>query len=436
MFTRVLALESLTTEQRAHLMTRSETDISELIDYVTPLTERVRFEGDAAVRALTLQFDKVDLGDLPLKVTEEEFDRAEARLEPAVKDAIDLAIANITKVHRDQLGAPEIVTQVMPGVTVGERILPLETAALYVPRGKGSFPSVVMMLAIPAKVAGVKNTIIITPPGPGGEVDDATLFVARRVGVTAVYRVGGVQGVAAVAHGTESIPKALKVLGPGNSYVTAAKRALSTVIDPGIPAGPSEAAILVDDSVDARLAAHDMLIEAEHGPDSCVLLVATSKAKAQAIAETADRLLAGLPQQRQDFIRENFKDRSCIVWTEDFDAAVDFVNEFAAEHLEILTEDPMAVLPRITNAGEVMLGSHAPITLGNFVAGSNAILPTGGLARSRSCLGVPDFQKRSSFVHVDQQGFDAIAPAAVTLAEYEGFPAHAAAVRARYKDTP
>ncbi|MEL6568815.1 MAG: histidinol dehydrogenase [Pseudomonadota bacterium] len=432
MFTRVLALEDLTRDQREHLMTRSETDISDLLDYVTPLTERVRLEGDAAVRALTLEFDKVDLGDLPLKVTEAEFDTAEARLEPDVKAAIELAIANIVKVHEDQLGSPEIKTNVMPGVTVGERILPLQSAALYVPRGKGSFPSVVMMLAIPAKVAGVEQTMIITPPGRGGEVDDATLFVARRVGVSAVYRVGGVQGVAAVAHGTESIPKALKVLGPGNSYVTAAKRALSTVIDPGIPAGPSEAAILVDDSVDPRLAAHDMLIEAEHGPDSCVLLVATSEKTAQAIAEIADSLLANLPEQRQAFIRENFKDRSRIVWTEDFDSAVNFVNAFAAEHLEILTEDPEAVLPRITNAGEIMLGSLAPITLGNFVAGSNAILPTGGLARSRSCLGVPDFQKRSSFVHVNQEGFDAIAPAAVTLAEYEGFPAHAAAVKARF----
>ncbi|MEM9739370.1 MAG: histidinol dehydrogenase [Pseudomonadota bacterium] len=434
MFTRVLALNDLTPQQRAHLMTRSETDISELIDYVTPLTERVRREGDSAVRALTLEFDKVNLGDLPLKVTDGEFDRAESRLSPEVKAAIDLAIANITRVHEDQVGNPEITTQVLPGVTVGERILPLRSAALYVPRGKGSFPSVVMMLAIPAKVAGVEETIIITPPGPDGEVDDATLFVAKRVGVSAVYRVGGVQGVAAVAHGTESIPKTLKVLGPGNAYVTAAKRALSTVIDPGIPAGPSEAAILVDDSADPRLAAHDLLIEAEHGPDSCVLLVANSKDKAVAIAETANGLLDHLPQQRQDFIRENFKDRSCIVWTPDFDAAVDFVNDFAAEHLEILTEDPQAILPRITNAGEIMLGSLAPITLGNFVAGSNAILPTGGLARSRSCLGVPDFQKRSSFVHVNQEGFDAIAPAAVTLAEYEGFPAHAAAVKARFQD--
>ena len=434
MFTRIIALEDLTTEQRAHLMTRSETDISDLIDYVTPLTERVRTEGDAAVRALTLEFDKVDLGDLPMEVTAAEFDQAEERLAPEIKAAIDLAITNITKVHRDQLHAPVIKTDVMPGVTVGERILPLESVALYVPRGKGSFPSVVMMLAIPAMVAGVGRSVIITPPGPDGEVDDATLFVARRVGVTAVYRVGGVQGVAAVAHGTESIPRVLKVLGPGNSYVTAAKRALSTVIDPGIPAGPSEAAILVDGAADPRLAAHDMLIEAEHGPDSCVLLVASSRAQAEAIARHADTLVAELPEQRQNFIRENFRERSCIVWSDDFDAAVDFVNEFAAEHLEILTEAPMDVLPRITNAGEVMLGSLAPITLGNFVAGSNAILPTGGMARSRSCLGVPDFQKRSSFVHVDQQGFDAIAPAAVALAEYEGFPAHAAAVRARLGD--
>ncbi|MEN0079560.1 MAG: histidinol dehydrogenase, partial [Pseudomonadota bacterium] len=424
MFTQIIALDALSDAQRARLMARSETDISGLLDYVTPLTERVRLEGDAAVRALTLDFDKVDLGDLPLQVTGAEFDRAEARLSPEVKDAIDLAIENITRVHQDQLAPPVVTTSVTEGVTVGERVLPLESAALYVPRGKGSFPSVVMMLAIPAKVAGVANTMIITPPGPGGEVDDATLYVARRVGVSAVFRVGGVQGVAAVAHGTESIPRALKVLGPGNAYVTAAKRALSTVIDPGIPAGPSEAAILVDETVDVRLAAHDMLIEAEHGPDSCVLMVAPSEPIAHAIAEVAEALAKALPEPRRGFIETNFKDRSCIVWTPDFDAAVAFVNEFAAEHLEILTKDPRAVLPRITNAGEIMLGALAPITLGNFVAGSNAILPTGGLARSRSCLGVPDFQKRSSFVEIDQAGFDALAPAAITLAEYEGFPAH------------
>lgn len=428
----VSPLAELSDADRRALMARSETDISGLLSYVRPLIERVRDEGDAAVRALTAQFDAVDLGDRPLRATDEEFEAADAALPADVLTAIDAAIANITKTHRDQLGRTEIRTEVAPGVVVGERILPLPAAGLYVPRGKGSFPSVAMMLTIPAVVAGVKRPIVVTPPGPDGEIDAATLAVARRVGVHEVYRVGGVQAIAALAYGTETMPCAPKVLGPGNAYVTAAKRALAGVIDPGVPAGPSESIVYADGTVDADLAAHDLLIEAEHGPDSCAVLVTTSQDYGEAVARILPDLVAALPEPRETFVRTNFQTRSRIVWAATEDAAIDFINAFAPEHLELLSTNAARLLHRIENAGEVMMGPYSPITLGNFCAGTNAILPTGGLARSASCLGVPDFQKRTSFVDVTKAGFETLAPTAITLAEYEGFPAHARAVRRRW----
>ncbi|MGF1545516.1 MAG: histidinol dehydrogenase, partial [Parvularculaceae bacterium] len=394
-----------------------------------------RASGYAAVRALTGEFDGVDLGARPLRATQAEFDAAARALPEDLIAAIDVAVANVKKGHEDQLidgeTHREIRTETVPGVIVGERTRPLQSVALYVPRGKGSFPSVAIMLCAPAVVAGVARPIVVTPPGPNGDVDAATLVAAQKTGVTEVYRVGGVQAIAALAFGTGEIPRTPKVLGPGNAYVTAAKRALAGVIDPGVPAGPSESAILCDGTIHADIAAHDLLIEAEHGPDSCAVLVATSRDYARAVAARLPALVAALPEQRQAFITENFRERSKILVASDLDAAIEFVNEFAPEHLEILSDDAEALLERIENAGETMLGPHAPITLGNFVAGSNAILPTGGLARSASCLGVPDFQKRSSFVMASREGFERLAPAALTLADYEGFPAHAAAVRRR-----
>lgn len=425
------ALQDLSSAELAALLERSEADISALEAYVRPLIARVREGGDAAVRALTLEFDKVDLGALPLRVGPEEFEAAEQELPQSLLRAIEAAIANIEKGHRDQLRDPMLRTEIRAGVTIGERTSPLGAVGLYVPRGKGSFPSVVMMLAVPAVVAGVKRPVIVTPPGPGGRVDAATLAAAKRAGVTEIYRVGGVQAIAALAHGTESIPKVPKVLGPGNAYVTAAKRALAGLIDPGVPAGPSEAIVFADATVDPDIAAHDLLIEAEHGPDSCAVLVSPSRALAEAVAGRLAALVEGLPEPRRGFIKTNFASRSRVLWTRDEDEAIDFINRFAPEHLSLLTADAARLFERIENAGEVMLGPHAPITLGNFCAGVNAILPTGGLARSASCLGVPDFQKRTSFVQVDAEGFAALAPIAIALAEYEGFPAHAAAVRRR-----
>jgi histidinol dehydrogenase len=412
-------------------MRRSEADIAALDDYVRPLIQRVRTEGDKAVRALTKEFDKVDLRDLPLRATPQEFDAARKRLPADVMAAIEVAVRNIRRGHEDQLGPKRIETKIAPGVTIGERTLPLATVGLYVPRGKGSFPSVVMMLAIPAVVAGVKRPVIVTPPGPDGIVDDATLVAAELSGVKEVYRVGGVQAIAALAYGTESIPNVPKILGPGNSYVSAAKRALYGVIDPGIPAGPSESAIYADAAADADWVAHDLLIEAEHGPDSTAILVTESEKLAREVIALLPKLVDALPEPRRTFVMTNFAQRSGVFLAHDKDEALAFVNEFAPEHLSLHADNAETLLDRIENAGEVMIGKFAPITLGNFCAGTNAILPTGGLAASHSCLGVPDFQKRSSYVNVTEEGFRTLAPTAATLADYEGFPAHALAVRRR-----
>jgi histidinol dehydrogenase len=285
------------------------------------------------------------------------------------------------------------------------------------------------MTAIPALVAGVARTVIITPPGPDGRVDPGTLIAARCAGVDEIYKCGGAQGVAAVAYGTESVPKCLKIVGPGSPWVLAAKRLLSNMIDPGINAGPSESIVLADESADGALAALDLLIEAEHGPDSCVYLVTSSPKVVEAARAALADYWRQMERQRADFSRRVLCGTAGgIILTRDFSAAIEFVNEFAPEHLEILASDPMAVMGRIRNAGEVLLGRHTPITLGNYVLGINAVLPTGRHARTSSPLSVFDFMKRMSVGYVTADGYPKLAEDARTLALYEGFDAHARAV--------
>ncbi len=335
---RVTPLSQLSADARTALMVRSETDIGNLDGYVRTLIDEVRSGGDAAVRAMTKRFDKVDLGDRPLRVTSEEFDTAAKRMPHRVMQALEAAATNIERGHQVQLHPPVIKTDTVPGVTVGERTLPLASVGLYVPRGKGSFPSVALMLGVPAKIAGVKRPVMVTPPAPDGTVDDATLVAARLVGVSEVYRVGGVQAVAALAYGTQSMPRVPKILGPGNSYVSAAKRVLFGVIDPGIPAGPSEALVYADDSANPDFAARDLLVEAEHGPDSTAVFLTTSEKLAKAIADRLPALINALPEPRKGFITENFKKRSGILLARDEDEALDFINDFAAEHLLLLVD--------------------------------------------------------------------------------------------------
>jgi histidinol dehydrogenase len=288
-----------------------------------------------------------------------------------------------------------------------------------------------LMLCIPAIIAGVPDVIVCTPPTPQGGVDDASLFTARLCGITRVYKVGGAQAVAAMAFGTQTVPRVNKVIGPGSAYVSAAKRLLYGKIDVGTPAGPSESIILCDETTSAEIAALDLLIEAEHGPDSCALLVTHSRDLAEKVKRLLPDLVNDLPEERKRFCSIVLSNYGGIVLTENLASSIKFVNDFAPEHLEVLVKDPLEALQKINNAGEILLGPYTPITLGNFSLGVNAILPTGGFARTFSCVTVFDFLKRSSIGYVTREGYDTLKTTAKRFAEYEGFPAHAQAIGKR-----
>jgi histidinol dehydrogenase len=411
------------------LLARSVTDLGPFCERARPIIDAVKLQGDAALRRFARDYDGVTVDGMSIRAEESEFAAALDQVPAGVTRAIEHAVDNIRRFHEAQKPEEMWLKEIEPGVWVGDRHLPIDSVACYVPRGKGSFPSVLNMTAVPALVAGVPRTIIITPPGPDGLIDPGTLVAARCVGIKEVYKCGGAQGVAAVAYGTESVPKCLKIVGPGSPWVLAAKRLLSDVIDPGINAGPSESIVLADESADGALAALDLLIEAEHGADSSAYLVTNSPQVIAAAREALSDYWRQMDPQRAEFSRRVLCGRAGgIILTRDFAAAVEFVNEFAPEHLEILAADPLEVLGRIRNAGEVLLGKHTPITLGNYMLGINAVLPTGRHARTASPLSVFDFMKRMSVGYVSASGYPGIAKDAHSLAVYEGFDAHARAV--------
>ena len=433
---RVLAWSSLAEQDKRKILARSEQDIAAVYPKVREIIEKVRAEGDAALVEYTRLFNGADLTGMPLAVAPREFDDAERALDPPVKDAIRFCVDNVRAYHEQQLPGPMSFGEVLPGVYAGERATPIPSVALYAPRGKGSFPSSTYMMAVPAQVAGVSRVVVVSPPDSNGACDPATLFAARLCGVREFYRVGGVQALAALAYGTRSIQPVLKVLGPGSQYVTAAKRLLFGVIDVGLPAGPSESMILADDSADPRLLALDLIIEAEHGPDSQALLVTISDRSARAVAALLPHLVSELPEPRASYVAEVLANYGGIIVAADITEAVAIANEVAPEHLQIATSDPLETLSRIRNAGEILLGQNTPFSLANYAIGANAVLPTGGKAKTSSPLSVRDFLKYSSVAYVTAHGHQSIRAAAIVLADYEGFPAHAKALRERKGNEP
>jgi histidinol dehydrogenase len=426
-----LRLSSLSTEDRARLLRRSETDIAHASEIASRLIADVLSGGDAALSRHLADIDRVTLAPDALAVTAAEFDAAQSAVDPNLRAAIDHAIRNVRAFHRAQL-PPEVTWhEVEPGVHAGEKITPIDAMGLYVPRGKGAFPSVLIMLAVPAVEARVPQISVCTPPNPDGTVDAATLYAARQIGIDRIYKIGGASAIAALAFGTATIPRVNKLLGPGNQFCSAAKRLLSSEVDVGLPAGPSESIILADAHADPNIVALDLLIEAEHGPDSAAVLVTPSDDLAAKVADLLPALIADLPEPRRTFCATSLSTYGGIVVADSFDDAIDFVNEYAPEHMELLVAEPFAVLPRIRNAGEILLGSHTPISAGNYCIGVNAILPTGGFAKSHSCTTVHSFLKRTSLAYCTREGFESLRTTAATLADYEGFPAHAAAIKNR-----
>lgn len=422
-------LGELSPADRHDVLARVQADLTAITPTVADIIAGVRDRGDEALLEYTRRFDGAALDARSLLVSAAEFDHAEASVDQQLRAALAQAIANITSHHRAQLPTMTWMQETVPGVLTGERWTPIASVGLYVPRGKGSFPSVMAMLCTPAVLAGVPRIVVCTPPGPDGTVDAASLVAARLSGVDTVYKVGGAQAIAALALGTDSIARVEKVVGPGNQYVTAAKRLLYGRIDPGPPAGPSESVVLCDDGADPQVVARELVVEAEHGPDSAALLVTDSPAVLDQVAELIPGLVAGLPAQRREYCEAVFSGYGGLVLAATMSDAVEFVNDYAPEHLRVIVERPFDLLNRIHNAGEVLLGEHSSIPFGNFAIGVNAILPTGGTARSYSCVGVHDFLKRSSFAYVSPEGACEIGPIAVELANYEGFPSHAEAAR-------
>lgn len=424
-------LNQLSSSEIVKIFKRSEMDIAQLQTVVSPIIQAVRERGDLALIEYNEKLDKARMKPDMLKVNEEEFEKARQSLDPKIKEVIEISAKNIKKFHYEQMPEEMWFTQIDEGIMAGEKITPITSVGLYVPRGKGAFPSVMLMLCIPAVIAKVPKVIICTPPTPEGGVDDASLFAAEVCGVKEIYKVGGAQAIAAMAFGTETVPKVAKVLGPGSSYVSAAKRLLYGTIDVGTPAGPSESIILCDETTEAKLAALDLLIEAEHGPDSAALLVTHSSQLARQVRDYLPELINDLPEVRKDFCQTVLSHYGGIVLTPNLQASIQFVNDFAPEHLEVLVKDPFSVLSNILNAGEILLGPYTPITLGNFSLGVNAILPTGGFARTFSCVTVYDFMKRSSIGYITQEGYHKLKEVAMQFAEYEGFPSHVNAIKKR-----
>ena len=428
---RMMRLADLSAIERKTLFARAEQDIGHAYAVVQPMIDAIRAEGDRALIGFVRQFDCASLDLDRLEVTQDEIAIAKERIDPDVAKAIHHAFTNIRKVHAWQRREGMSFVDVEPGVMAGEKITPIPRVGLYVPRGKGAFPSVMLMLATPAMVAGVPEVVVCTPPNAEGGVDDASLVAADLCGVHRIFKIGGAQAIAAMALGTTLVPKVDKLMGPCNAFGSAAKRLLVGAVDVGMLAGPSESIILADGAADPDLVAHDLLVEAEHGPESASLLVTHDLALAGRVQSLLPALLASLPEQRRAYCLSGLNSYGGILVTDSLDASIAFVNDYAPEHMQLLTVDPWSLLDRIHNAGEILIGEATPVPLGNFAIGVNAVLPTGGFARSYSATSLHDFQKRTSLAYVSRAGFARLAGTVTTLADTEGFPAHAAAVRRR-----
>ena len=420
---------------KARIMRRSQANIDDVVEIVEPIIEDVKTRGDAALIDYAKKFDGADIANL--KATEEEFAAAEKALDDDLKAAIQHCAQNVKTFHQEQMNRVEDpwMIEIEPGVFAGEQVNPIESVGLYVPRGKGAFPSALYMLAIPAVIAGVKNIAVVSPPTPNGTTDDATLYTAKLCGVENVYKCGGAQAIAALAYGTETVPQVKKVLGPGSPYVAAAKRVCSIIMDPGMPAGPSESIILADETANPYNTCWDILNEAEHGEDSAALLITHDKNLAEYVQQNLPDVIAELPEPHRSICTKvmSAKENSYggIILTESLEQSIEVSNQYAAEHLHLKTADAENVAKKLTHAGEILIGEYTPSSLGNYGIGVNHVLPTGGWAHTYSCTSVWDFLKRTSISKCTKEGFHALTGPVTTMTDYENFPAHGDVLRKR-----
>ena len=406
--------------------TQQTTDM-EIERRVYDIIENVRANGDAALREYSEKFDGVKLDDF--KVDQSIIDAAWDNLPEDLKHALLVAKKNITEFHSREI-EQGFVDMDTPGITRGQKVTPLARVGLYVPGGTAAYPSTIMMTALPAKIAGVKEIIMVTPPQKDG-INPAVLGAAKLAGVDAVYQVGGAQGVAALAYGIEQIPKVDKIVGPGNIYVATAKRQVFGQVDIDMIAGPSEIGIIADESANPVHLAADLLSQAEHDPRARAIMVTNSEKLANLVSDEVERQLSQLP--RESIARPAIENNSYIAVMDSVEDMFTVMNEVAPEHLEIQLPDPMEYMSMVENAGSVFLGRYASEPLGDYVGGTNHVLPTSGTAKFSSPLGVYDFVKRISFTQFSRERLQEVAKDITTLARTEGLEAHARAIEVRFE---
>ena len=419
-------IENPLQESLPELLQRPAMDHAALYTVVQGVLDAVKKEGDTAVAAYTQKFDGVTM-DTAI-VSAAEINEAALALSPALKDAIQLAAKNIRCFHEVQV-SETIKIETMPGVSCWRKSIGIDKVGLYIPGGSAPLFSTVLMLGIPAVIAGCKEIILCTPPAADGKVHPAILYAAKVVGITRIFKIGGVQAIAAMAYGTKTVPQVYKIFGPGNQYVTAAKQLVQqsgVAID--MPAGPSEVCVLADETCNPAFVASDLLSQAEHGPDSQVLLVSTSKKVVANVEEALAAQLALLP--RKD-IAQKALDNSTAIVVEDMDRAIFIVNSYAAEHLILACNNDEVIAEKITNAGSVFLGNYSPESVGDYASGTNHTLPTSGYARAYSGVSVDSFVKKVTFQKLTPAGLQAIGAAVETMAAAEGLDAHKNAITIR-----
>lgn len=408
------------------LIKRSQADINSVLTTVSDILNDVRENKDNAVKAYTAKFDKAELDDL--KVSEEEIKKAYDELDGELIKALESASANIEKFHKAQI-PEEWEMEVIPGITAGQIIRPINSVGCYIPGGRAVYPSTILMTVIPAKIAGVDRIIACSPPGPDGKIQAAILVAADLAGVDEIYKCGGAQAIAAMAYGTESIAKVEKIVGPGNIFVTAAKKLVYGDVDIEFPAGPSEVLILADESAIPEYIAYDFLSQSEHDPNASCFLVTDS----ERIANESNELIEKFAKEakRSEIIAESLAQHGHVILCSTMDEAIDFTNEYAPEHLIISTKEDKTVLDRIKNAGSIFLGKYSPVAAGDYGSGTNHVLPTGGGAKMYSGLSTETFIKKPTVQTLTKEGIKELSKTVLPIAEYEGFYAHADSIKVR-----
>lgn len=414
----------------ADLLKRDPNNYGQYADTVQAIVDDVKARGDEALFEYTEKFDKVKVTKDTIRVTKEEIDEALKQVDPKLMEVMVKSMKNIRAFHEKQKQLSWFETT-PDGTILGQRVTPLDSAGLYVPGGKAAYPSSVLMNIIPAEVAGVNRIVMVTPPGKDGKVNPVTLAAAHIAGATEVYKVGGAQAIAALAFGTESIPKVNKIAGPGNIYVALAKKAVYGHVSIDSIAGPSEIMVLADESANAKFVAADLLSQAEHDELACAILVTTSMKLAEEVSKLTEEFIAGL--SRKEILQKSIDNYGYILVADSMDDAVDVVNEIAPEHLEIQTINPFETMTQVRNAGAIFMGEYSSEPLGDYFAGPNHVLPTNGTAKFFSALSVDDFIKKSSIISYSREALEKVHKDIEQFAECEKLTAHANSIRVRFE---